>query len=106
MTLPSKPNNWLHLNLMAEYFESIRSGEKQFEYRLQSPFWSRRLVGRTFDGILIKNGYPKAEDTSRIIERPWLGFTMQTITHPHFGASPVEVFAIRVNPTTNKRKPK
>jgi hypothetical protein len=89
----------LHLNLKAEYFEQIKSGEKVFEYRLNTHHWRSRLhKGRhQFSEILIKSGYPKTTDTHRIIKRPWRGYEMQTIQHPHFGAAPVEVFAIRVN---------
>lgn len=87
----------LHLNLKGEYFDQIKSGTKKFEFRLASK-WSKRLVGKTFDRVFIKRGYPKSGDTSRILERPWMGFEEQTITHPHFGSSPVDVLAIRVNP--------
>ena len=86
----------LHLNLKREYFEAIKAGTKTFEYRLASK-WFRRLQGKSFDRIFIKLGYPKAGDPERIIERPWQGYELQTITHPHFGANPVEVLAIRVN---------
>lgn len=87
----------LHLNLKAEYFDQIKSGIKPNENRLCTSYWEKRLVGRTFDGIVLKKGYPKAGDVARIIERPWRGFERQVITHPHFGPSPVAVFAIRVN---------
>lgn len=87
----------LHLNLKAEYFDQIKAGVKQHEFRLQTPYWTRRLVGKTFEGIVLKKGYPKAGDSDRTIERPWLGFERQVRTHPHFGAQPVAVFAIRVN---------
>jgi hypothetical protein len=29
--------------------------------------------------------------------RPWIGYRIVMITHPHFGAEPVEVFAINVS---------
>lgn len=89
----------LHLNLKAEYFDQIACGQKPFEYRLCTPFWTKRLVGKHFDQVHIKKGYPSASDTARILVRPWRGFENQTITHPHFGATPVCVFAIRVNET-------
>lgn len=88
----------LHLNLKGEYFDQIKAGEKVYEYRLQTAYWAKRLAGRTsFDVLVIKRGYPKAGDVSRIFERPWRGFVRQVITHPHFGPKPVAVFAIRVN---------
>jgi len=86
----------LHLNLKAEYFDQIASGTKLVEYRMCTPYWSKRLVGQHFDQVHIKKGYPPASETSRILIRPWRGFQVQTITHPHFGTGPVQVFAIRV----------
>ena len=86
----------LHLNLKREYFDAIKAGTKEFEYRLASK-WAKRLAGKSFDRIFIKLGYPKAGDATRIVERPWRGFEWQSITHPLFGADPVEVLAIRVN---------
>lgn len=86
----------LHLNLKGEYFDAIKAGTKTHEFRLAEK-WTKRLAGKSFDRILIKRGYPKSGDTERIIERPWRGYELQTITHPHFGPSPVVVLAIRVN---------
>lgn len=87
----------LHLNLKAVYFDAIAAGEKREEYRLATPYWRRRLEGRQYAGIVLKKGYPKRDDTSRILARPWAGFSIQTITHPHFGQDPVQVYAINVN---------
>lgn len=87
----------LHLNLKAEYFDQIKVGEKTEEFRLCTPFWTKRLIGARYDNILVKRGYPKNDDKSRVIERPWLGFSVKMITHPHFGDHPVQVFAITVN---------
>lgn len=87
----------LHLNLKAEYFDQIADGSKTHEYRLCTPFWEKRLAGRTFDHIEVKKGYPKRGDLDRTIVKPWRGLERQTIVHPHFGSTPVLVFAIRVN---------
>lgn len=86
----------LHLNLKGEYFDQIKAGTKLFEFREKST-WANRLEGKQFDSILIKRGYPRTGDVERNIRRPWRGFEVQTITHPHFGVDPVEVYAIRVN---------
>lgn len=86
----------LHLNLKGIYFDQIKAGTKEFEYRLRSK-WATRIEGRRFDRIFIKRGYPKADDYERIIERPWQGYEVQIITHPHFGSEASEVLAIRVN---------
>ena len=86
----------LHLPIKAEYFHQIKSGEKPEEYRLCTPYWTRRLVGREYDQIILTLGYPGREDLTRRMVRPWRGCTIKTITHPHFGPKPVTVFAINV----------
>jgi hypothetical protein len=88
----------LVLPLKREYFDAIKSGQKVEEFRLATPYWRKRLEGRSYDRIVLTMGYPSRNDTARRIEKPWKGFTLKTITHPHFGAQPVEVFAINVGP--------
>jgi hypothetical protein len=88
----------LHLNLKTKHWDRIESGEKPWEYRLMTDYWKKRLLGKSFDRILVKKGYPKRDDKSRILERPWRGLEVHTITHDEFGHDPVDVFAIRVNP--------
>ena len=87
----------LHLNLKRKYFDEIKSGKKKYEFRKLTPYWDKRLVGRSYDKILIKLGYPKKNDESRIIERDFKGWEFKKITHPEFGPNPVLVYAIRVN---------
>ncbi len=87
----------LTLNVTGQYFGEMRDLTKSWEYRLVTPYWRKRLEGKTFDQVVIKWGYPKADDASRHLVRPWRGYEIQTITHPHFGPNPVEVYAIRVN---------
>lgn len=86
----------LILPLKAEYFDAIRDGTKNEEFRLRNDYWRRRLLGRSFDRIVLTKGYPKRDDTSRRLVLPWRGYVYRTLTHPHFGPSPVEVFAINV----------
>lgn len=86
----------LLLPLKAEYFHAIRDGSKPEEFRLVTPFWTKVLEGRSYDGIILTLGYPARDDTSRRLERPWRGFRRTIITHPHFGPDPVEVYAIDV----------
>lgn len=86
----------LILHVKGEYFHQIDCGEKPEEYRLQTPYWQNRLVGREYKRVLIYRGYPPRGDISRRIIRPWRGYIERTITHPHFGAGPVRVFAIKV----------
>ncbi|OMQ44732.1 ASCH domain-containing protein [Ensifer sp. 1H6] len=95
----------LYLSLKAEYFEAIKAGKKTEEYREATEYWTNRLcdpwfgdslIHKEFDGIVLTLGYPKAGDPERTLELPWRGFMRKTITHPHFGPEPVEVFAIDV----------
>lgn len=87
----------LHLPLKAEYFNAIRDGVKAEENRLCTPYWRKRLEGRDYDEIELAKGYPARDDAERRMRRPWRGYTVKKITHPHFGPEPVEVFAIKVN---------
>lgn len=86
----------LTLPLKQEYFEAIRAGTKSEEYRLVNDYWSKRLVGKTYDRIVLTLGYPKGYDISRRIELPWKGFVERWLLHEHFGLLPVRVFAIDV----------
>lgn len=86
----------LHLSVKGEYFHQIKAGTKLEEYRLCAPYWNNRLIGRSYDRVEIAWGYPKADDSERRVSCPWQGYTIKTITHPHFGPDPVTVFAINV----------
>lgn len=86
----------LTLSLKGEYFDAIKAGTKPEEFRLVTPYWRKRLEGRTYDHIVLTKGYPKRDDLERRLTLPWHGYRMTTITHPHFGDDPVEVFAISV----------
>lgn len=44
-----------------------------------------------------KAGNPSRWDEARMMTRPWAGMEVKTVTHPHFGLEPVQVFAIKVN---------
>jgi hypothetical protein len=94
----------LTLPLKAKYFDAIRDGSKLEEYRLVTPFWRKRIEGRSYDGIVLTKGYPSASDVPRRIEKPWRGYRRITLTHPHFGPDPVDVYAINVSPHALKSK--
>lgn len=83
------------------YFEQMRDGTKKAEYRLVTDFWRKRLYMRNYDRVIITMGYPKRDDATKRLEFPWRGYTVETITHPHFGPDPVKVFAIKVEPAQN-----
>lgn len=78
------------------YFEQMRDGLKPEEFRLITPYWTKRLVGRTYDRVIVTLGYPKRGDPDRTLIRPWRGYRVTTITHPHFGDEPKQVYAINV----------
>ncbi|OLS48486.1 RNA-binding protein [Rhodovulum sulfidophilum] len=78
----------LHLPLKGAYFDQIKSGEKIEEYRLVTPFWTKRLEGRAYDRIELAKGYPPKGDTSRRITRLWRGARKTTITHSHSISAP------------------
>lgn len=88
----------LTLPMKHVYFDQIAAGVKPFEYRLTTPYWTKRLVGQRYDRIVLTKGYPKhgGELGATRLELPWHGYQRQTITHEHFGPEPVEVFAIVV----------
>lgn len=92
------------LHVKAEYWHDINEGRKPFEYRLDTPYWRKRLVGRDYNRLIICLGYPKKNDHSRRINIPYQGYEMQTITHKHFGTKPVRVFAIRTTKCATKKK--
>lgn len=87
----------LQLAVNGEYFDQMKSGEKTEEYRLVTSFWSKRILARNYDRLIITRGYPKRDDASKRIDVPYAGYEIKVITHPHFGPDPVKVFAIKVN---------
>ena len=92
----------LHLNLKKEYFDDIKNKRKLFEYREDNEYWRKRLVNVDYDEVHFKLGYPKSDDTSRIIKRKYLGYEPRAIRHKHFGNTgatdkQIEVFAIWTN---------
>lgn len=87
----------LYLPLKKEYFDAIKAGTKLFEYRLYNGYWKKRIKGKEFDKIVLTLGYPKRNDKSRKIERPWRGYEIKDVMHQEFGESNIKVFVIRVN---------
>lgn len=78
------------------YFDSIKAGCKGEEYRLVTPYWTKRLAGKDYDCVIVTLGYPSASDYERRLLFPWSGYRKTKITHPHFGPNEVEVFAIEL----------
>ena len=91
--------NILTLALKGVYFDEIKAGTKTEEFRLITPYWAKRLEGRSYSHIILTRGYPARTDVKKRIKRAWAGYVRKTITHPHFGPDPVEVYAINVGLT-------
>lgn len=91
----------LVLPLKGIYFDQIKAGTKTEEYRLCTPYWQKRLASPfgLYDRIVLTRGYPKRDDHERRLVRPWQGYSIKSITHPHFGPEPVTVYAITVGAT-------
>ncbi|NUL35088.1 ASCH domain-containing protein [Kosakonia sacchari] len=87
----------LFLAVNGEYFDQMQCGEKLEEYRLVNAYWSKRLVGRKYERLIITRGYPKKDDDSRRLVMNYKGYEIKTITHKHFGDKPELVYAIKVN---------
>lgn len=84
------------------YFDQIKAGTKLEEYRLVNSYWIKRLLGRNYDRIILTRGYPRKDDEDRRINLKYRGFEVKTITHPHFGPEPVQVFAIKIDLETQE----
>jgi len=56
----------LHLTLLKKWFDLIASDDKKAEYREIKPYWTKRLVGKTFDEIHFRNGYSKNAPFMRV----------------------------------------
>lgn len=87
-----KKRLWLHLK--EKYFDQIRRGIKEEEYREVKPYWITRLVGKTYDEIIIVKGYPGPGYTSDVVlSFPWNGCYRKKIFFP-ITNDEREVFAI------------
>lgn len=85
----------LHLHLRYKYFDAIAAGTKLKEYR-EAAKWKHKLDSNDYTHIMLYRGYQKkAHDT--VMELPYCGYELKTITHPHFGPDPVQVCAIDVS---------
>ena len=59
--------------------------------------WASRIRNENLKWVEIRCGYPVVGDEKRILRFPWRGYEVKKITHPEFGAEPVEVFAIKLH---------
>lgn len=86
----------LILPLKRRWFEDIKAGRKPFEYRLNNAYWQKRLIGKNYERVIFTLGYPKRDDDSRRIVKPYLGYEMQTVVSEEWNNEPKDCFAIVV----------
>lgn len=84
----------LILPVKRKWFEQIESGEKTEEYRIDNEYWQKRIIGKSFEKVIITLGYPKREDSSRRLEFPWNGYVMRSVVSEEWGNKPVRVFTM------------
>lgn len=89
----------LNLPLKKKWFDMIKSGEKKEEYREWTDFWKKRLVAKiddeeemvyfwNYDVLRFTLGYPKADDTEKIMYFECDGITFSESEHPEWGGDP------------------
>lgn len=92
----------LHLHLKFEYFDKIEAGRKPKEYRLAEK-WKHKLDNGKYTDIRLYRGYQEVSP-STIIDLPYKGYELETITHKHFGENPVAVCSIDVRHQSEPKK--
>lgn len=55
--LKARARKNLHLNVFAQWFRLIASGEKTEDYREMTPYWQNKLIGREYKTVTVRNGY-------------------------------------------------
>lgn len=86
----------LMLHLKAKYWFEILEGTKTEEYRLDTPYWRKKLLGRDYDYVILCWGYPKANQDERKIVRKWRGVRHVAIRHEIWGNQQRLAWAIRL----------
>lgn len=76
--------NTLHLTLKKQWFDMILSGAKTEEYREIKPYWTKRLLGKSYDNVCFRNGYASNAPQFTIE----LKSITQSIGKPEWGAVP------------------
>lgn len=83
----------LFIIIKKEYLNQIIDGTKREEYRLVTPYWVKKLVGKHYNKIIFQAGYRK---TCMRHEVKYSGYEIKNIKHDFFGSEPVSVFAIKL----------
>jgi hypothetical protein len=86
----------LMLHLKGIYFDKIVRGEKDEEYRETTDYWKRRILGKTFDKlILVRGNYGNEKYPENVLVFPWNGYDVKTVGSWE-RQEMVEVFALKL----------
>ena len=75
-------------------FDEIKAGTKPEEFR-DPEIWQHKLDTKNYTDIRLYRGFEKV-GPGTIIDLPYKGYKLKTITHPHFDNVPTLVCAIDV----------
>ena len=73
----------LLLHVHKPWFDAIAHGYKKYEYRRVTPYWTKRIVNRTYAKIVFQNGYGARFPT---MEAEYLGYDIahNAAGEPHY----------------------
>jgi hypothetical protein len=93
---PNSPATKARLSLAVKgrWFEEIKAGTKQDEYRLCTTFWNKRLSDRAYDDILITIGYPRRDDHAKRLLFEFDGVRMEKVISPEWDNVEQSCFAV------------
>lgn len=91
------------LPLKGVYFDQIKAGTKTEEFRLITPYWTKRF-SRQYRNVILTRGYPKSSDTDKRLVFPWKGITTRRMQHPHFGPLELCLYVIDLKPSCNCKR--
>lgn len=86
-------NKVLYLPLKKEWFEMIKSGEKNEEYREVKEYWKKRLSKHEYEYVELTLGYPKSDDFEKRIRFKIKSIKIGTGIE-HFGAEPHKLYYV------------
>ena len=87
----------LHLVLNRAGFDLVKSGKTVVQTRLITDFWSKKLVDKRYDKIVIMCGYAKPEEVDRRIVLPYNGYRIRNVTSAFTNNEPQDVYVIKAN---------
>jgi hypothetical protein len=91
---PANTKTRLILAVKGRWFEEIKAGTKQDEYRLCTTFWHKRLSDRIYDDIEITLGYPRRDEPAKRLLFEFDGVTMEQVVSPEWDNVEQSCFAV------------